>query len=537
MKKLYKIFTSRFLWTALIILVELVVLSLLVLSILSIVDAILISNNIDTFSIYNVWVIPIVTFIFEIVSIIVVIYIVNSRSSESYKISWLVLVLFIPIMGPILYLTCANKKFSKKDIKRSEKLLHALKTKGNDPKIIDKIEKENQDAIRMAQYITNSTGGLIFDDSEVKYFPLGDEAYLAMIEELRKAKHYIFIEYFIIEKGYMWNNILTILKQKALEGVDIRIIYDDVGCIGTLPPKYYKYLERFGIKASAFNPFKPIASFKVNNRDHRKILVIDGHTGFTGGINLADEYINKVNRFGHWKDNAIMIKGEGVYGLTMLFLSTWLTMIRPNEMESTNFNDYLPEKFSDELTTKIKSDGYIQPYGDVPYNYDAVSSSIYQHLIQRANKYCYITTPYLIIDDTIANALINAAKQGVDVRILTPHIPDKKIVFSITRSFYKRLIEAGVKIYEYIPGFVHMKMFVVDDIFGTVGTVNLDYRSLYLHMECGTFMYKCSCIDDMKKDFLDALSVSEEITMEKYKKISRGKKIWWAVLRLFAPLL
>lgn len=481
-------------------------------------------------------VLPIVYVLFELFTIGIVVYIINSKGADSYKIAWLVVVVILPIIGPLLYLGCANKKFSIKDVKLSKRVIKTLK-KSIDKNVLINLGKDNLDAIRMSQYILNTTGAAIYDNTEVTYFKSGEEAFEKITTQLKKAKHYIFLEYFIISKGYVWDKILEILIQKVNEGVDVKIIYDDVGSISTFPRNYYKTLNKYGIEAYPFNKFNPFHTIKANNRDHRKILVIDGLVSFTGGINLADEYINKIDRLGHWKDNAIMIKGNATFAFTMLFLSTWLILIKKNKDIDINFEDYSPYKFYDKETLNIDNDGFVQPYGDVPYTYENVSESIYLHLIQRANKYCYITTPYLIIDDNILNSLISASKQGVDVRILLPHIPDKKIVFDLSRSYYKRLINAGVKIYEYIPGFIHSKMFIVDDIFATVGTVNLDYRSLYLHMECGTFMYKCSSINDMKKDFLSSLKVSKEITKIEYNKLSKGRRLYWAILRLFAPLL
>ncbi len=520
MKKIFKLIFGRMFWTVLI---------LALLFTCEILLLVFFGTLLETIFPY------VIVSLEVVIRLVVMVYIINSRANNAYKIAWLVVVGVFGFLGAIFYIMFANKKFTKRQQRKMNRMKKALCKIQTDPSIVTEIGRENPEAILMANYISKESGSALFNKSEVKYFPLGDDAFPVMVEELKKAKHYIYMEYFIIEnKGIFWPTILEVLKQKVTEGVDVRVMYDDLGSIGTLPGNYYKTLQKYGIKCLAFNRFKPIVNVKMNNRDHRKILVIDGHTGFTGGINLADEYINKVVRFGHWKDNAIMIKGQAVYGLTTLFLSNWCACT--NTMVE-DFTYYLPEHFGADIVASCQSDGYVQPYGDIPFTYEAVGEEVYLSLISRATKYVYITTPYLIIDSELENALRHAAKSGVDVVLLVPHIPDKKMVFNVTRSYYHSLISAGVKIYEYTPGFVHAKMFVVDDIYGTVGTINLDYRSLYLHLECGTFLYKCSCIADMKKDFLSAISVSEKIEPIFYKSVTVFRRIYWAILRVFAPLL
>jgi len=347
---------------------------------------------------------------------------------------------------------------------------------------------------------------------------------------LKKAEKFIFLEYFIIEEGVMWNSILDILKQKAEEGVDVRVIYDDAGCIFKLPYGYNKKLESMGIKCRVFNPLVPLLSSRINNRDHRKIAIIDGHTGFTGGINLADEYINEYEKFGHWKDSAIMIKGEAVWSMTVMFLSMWNYLDGSNE----DFNKFKPDIEPLEESCK---DGYVQPFADNPLDDETVGEIVYLNLINKARRYVYITTPYLIIDNEIITALTSAAKGGVDVRIITPYCGDKWYVHEVTRSYYRTLIESGVKIYEYTPGFIHSKTFVVDDEYGVVGTINMDYRSLFLHFECGVWMYKCRTIRDIKKDFNDTLKMCREITIEELNEIKWYKTLERMILRIFAPLM
>ena len=275
----------------------------------------------------------------------------------------------------------------------------------------------------------------------------------------------------------------------------------------------------------------------MNNRDHRKILVIDGHTGFTGGINIADEYINKDIRFGKWKDNAIMLEGDAVFSLTSLFLSTWLSFYKNKEDVNINFDDYYPSKYMNETIEYKSAKGLIQPYGSLPFSYESVGHNVYLNMILKATKSIYISTPYLILNQEMLNAIKLASKSGVKVKIITPGIPDKKTVFQVTRSYYQTLIESGVEIYEYTPGFVHGKVFLVDNMMGTVGTVNLDYRSLFLHMENGTFIYKAPCLQDIKSDFEKTFLVCKKISLQDCKKTNIFLKMYRTILRVFAPLL
>lgn len=463
--------------------------------------------------------------------------IVNSRMDSAYKIIWLAVMVVLPVLGATLYVLFANKKFTKKEKKQVDSVHAELdkfmsySSKG----VLKRIDPDKEpNAYNIARYIHRNGRTNIFDNTETTYFPWGEEAFPVMLEKLKQAKHYIFMEYFIIEQGHFWNSILEILVQKAQEGVDVRVMYDDLGCMNTLPNDYDQYLESVGIKACVFAPIRPFLDIRMNNRDHRKILVIDGHTGFTGGINIADEYINEKVRFGKWKDNAIMLRGHAVFGLTCLFLETW-ARLKNEKIE--DFKQYLSTRYADETAT-FRSDGFVQPYGSVPYTFETIGLNVYEDIIIRSKKYLYISTPYLILNSEMLNAIMLAAKNGVDVRMLTPHIPDKKIVFGITRSFYRPLIEAGVRIYEYTPGFVHAKTFIADDEMGTVGTINLDYRSLFLHSENGVFLYKTKCLKDIKQDFEDSFLVSKEYTLKTIdKEFSKGYRLMVAILRLFAPML
>ena len=351
-----------------------------------------------------------------------------------------------------------------------------------------------------------------------------------MIEALKGARHFIFMEYFIVEEGSMFNEIADILEQKVKEGVDVRFIYDDVGCVNTLPPKYFKKLEARGISCVTFNPFLPLISTVMNNRDHRKIFVVDGNIGFTGGINLADEYVNLTSRFGYWKDCGIRIEGEAVWNLTVMFLEMWNFIKRSSE----DYSAFLPSVYQQEV---CPSDGFVQPYGDSPLDMENVGENIYLNIIGSAKNYVYIYTPYLIIDHEMLITLCNAAKRGVDVRIVTPGIPDKKTVYLLTQSYYRPLLEAGVKIYQYTPGFIHSKCFVCDDEIATVGSINLDFRSLFLHFECGVFLYGSTAVMQVKEDCLETFEVSEEMDVSFCKNRPFPVRIIQSLMRLVAPLL
>lgn len=472
----------------------------------------------------------IISSICTLISALVVLWIINKSDNPAYKLAWIIPILIFNISGGILYIILGNKKPSRKMRRELEKVQkETSKYLIQNDKVSEELRKENEIILGHANYINHAAGFPIYKNTEVKYYSVGEDNYADLIEELKKAKQYIFMEYFIIEEGKMWNGILEILEQKAKEGVDVRLMYDDVGCISLLPYGYDKVLEKKGIKCIAFNPFKPLLSLAMNNRDHRKITVIDGHTGFTGGINLADEYINEKERFGHWKDTGVMLKGDAVWNLTMMFLEMWNSVRKTDN----DFSIYKPEIHQ---TKTIVNDGFVQPYGDSPLDEEIVGENVYMNIINTAKKYVYIFTPYLIIDNEMMTALCLAAKRGIDVRIVTPGIPDKKAVFKLTRSYYPQLIKSGVKIYEYTPGFIHAKVFLCDDEIATVGTINMDYRSLYLHFECGVYLYKNKCIKDIKADVIDTLSKSHEFSKEDLKD-SRRYALWQAILRVFAPLM
>ena len=388
-----------------------------------------------------------------------------------------------------------------------------------------------RDAVTQAAYLERFAHCPVYQNTAAEYFGLGDDLFPRMLEELRRAERYIFLEYFIIEEGVFWDAILAVLEEKAAAGVDVRVIYDDVGCLFKLPMHYNRTLEAKGIRCCVFNRFIPVLSIRLNNRDHRKLCIIDGHTGFTGGVNLADEYINVKSRFGHWKDSAILLQGDAVWSMTVMFLTLWEYIRGADE----DYEQYRPA---------VRPGGWgqgagscVQPYTDNPLDNEPVGETVYLNLISKAERYVYLTTPYLIVSDSVNTALCNAAKSGVDVRILTPHIPDKKLVFEITRSHYAALLEAGVRIFEYTPGFLHAKNVAVDDRYGMVGSVNLDYRSMFLHFEDGVWLCRDPAVLDIKRDFLATQAKSMEITLKQCQDQPWPRRLLRAVLRVFAPLL
>lgn len=472
-----------------------------------------------------------------IVSLVVVLHILNNRSNPAYKIAWIIPILIFPIFGGLFYIFFGIDKPSERRRRRMQSI--TAKTKElfqPQQQIIDEIAKQNENAAIQSSYIQNYSYFPPFKHTASEYLPTGELKFERLKEELIKAKHYIFLEYFIIEEGIMWNSILEILIEKTKQGVDVRVIYDDFGCLVSLPYKYHRRLEKMGIKCYVFNKVIPILTSRINNRDHRKIAVIDGAVAFTGGINLADEYINAIRKHGHWKDTAIMIKGEAVWSLTVMFLTMWnyLSGISEdiNQFKMSNLAQDQPGQANND-----RHEGYIQPFADSPLDNEAVGETIYFNLINKSKKYIYITTPYLILNNEMITALLVAAKGGVDVRIITPHIADKWYVHIVTHSYYETLVEGGVKIYEYTPGFIHAKTLVADDEYGIVGTINMDYRSLFLHFECGIWMYQSSSIPVMKDDFLNTLKACQQITLMDIKNVKWYKALVGSILRVFAPLM
>lgn len=468
---------------------------------------------------------------FCLLSIVAVLWLINTRDNPSYKLAWAIPILIFPVFGGLFYIFFGGKRMPrrmKKRIRRINKSTVALLRQN--PNTIEEIEFEDKDAANQAKYISNAALCPVYSNTYTEYFPSGEAKFERLKQELEKAERFIFLEYFIVCEGVMWNSILNILERKAAQGVDVRMIYDDMGSLMTLPYKYECTLRRKGIKCEVFNPFRPQLTAMLNNRDHRKIVVIDGLVGFTGGINLADEYINKRERFGHWKDSAVMLKGAAVWNLTVMFLQMW---------NYASGDEDSPEKYrADERALRhCGGEGYVLPYADSPLDYENTGETVYLNLINKAKDYVYITTPYLIVDNELNVALCNAAKSGVDVRIITPHVPDKWYAYMVTQAYYPQLIEAGVKIYEYTPGFIHAKNFVVDDKYATVGTINMDYRSMYLNFECGVWMYRTASVMQVKRDYLETLEKCAQVTRSELRKTGGIKRLLQAILRVFAPLL
>lgn len=462
------------------------------------------------------------------ISVIAALLILGSRIEPAYKIAWLLLILPFPVFGGIFYLLVGGGHIPKRISRRMRRVSEQSEENLREDFKADDLLPLGEDAAGQARYLERFAHCPAYTNTETEYFALGDLVFPRMLEELKKAERYIFLEYFILQPGVFWDSILDILEEKAAQGVEVRLIYDDMGCIFSLPRDYNEQLAARGIQCRVFNRLVPVLTLRMNNRDHRKLCIIDGKVGFTGGMNLADEYINRRVRFGHWKDSAILLRGEAVWSMTVMFLSMWDYCSGWEE----DFDLFRPESMP-----RLPGSGWVQPYTDTPLDHEKVGQAVYLNMISRARDYIYITTPYLIVDVATNTALCNAAKAGVDVRIITPHIPDKRSVFEVTKAHYPPLLEAGVKIYEYTPGFIHAKNFVVDGRYATVGTVNLDYRSLFLHFEDGVWLCDAPCIADIKADFEKTLEQCEAISLRRARHLNILVQLYRSVLRIFAPLM
>lgn len=467
-------------------------------------------------------------------SLIVLVYIINDKTNPYYKLAWVVPVMLIPIFGTFLYifvkLELGTRVMKKRTVELAEKTSQYIPQNRED---LEALAEADVNEKNLAVYMKKFAGWPVYRNTFAEYYPLGDDAFVSIKRELLKAKEFIFMEFFIVERGEMWDSILEILEQKVKEGVDVRFMYDGMCCLMLLPYKYPKELISKGIKCKMFSPIKPVLSSVQNNRDHRKIVVIDGRTAFTGGVNLADEYINRRVKYGHWKDTAVMLKGEAVKSFTMMFLQNW----NITEREEGDYQSLIRYDFPELTAGNLSAEGFAMPYGDSPFDDEYVGQTVYLDILNRAERYVHIMTPYLIIDNEMTHALTYAAKRGVEVIIIMPHVPDKVYAYLLARSYYKELISAGVKIYEYTPGFVHAKCFVSDGIRATVGSINLDYRSLFLHFECGCYFYKSPVVFQVEEDVKETLKKCCEITLKDCKSLNPLKKGAGFVLRLFAPLM
>ncbi len=460
-----------------------------------------------------------------LLSVIMVFYIVNMKMDSLSKITWMVMIVTLPVFGT-LFFWFTRLEFGHRILKH--KVIHLVDISGGLIKN-EKIKYINEEVKSIANYINRSGHFPIYSECKVTYFPNGQDKFQNMLEQLEKAENFIFLEYFIIDEGLMWNTILEILERKVKEGVDVRVMYDGSCAFTTLPYAYPEKLNKKGIKCKMFAPMTPFISTHYNYRDHRKILVIDGKVAFNGGINLADEYINRIKRFGYWKDTAVMVEGEAVKSYTLMFLQMW----NVSEEKDIEFEKYLnvpADKFSD-------CKGYVIPYGDIPLDDKKVGESVYMDILNRANKYVHIISPYLILDPVMESAIKFAAERGVDVKLILPGIPDKKTPYALAKTHYRSLMDSGVKIYEFTPGFTHAKNFVSDDIKAVVGTINLDYRSLYHHFECATYLYKVDCIKDIEDDFQDTLNKCKMVTYEDIRKEKITVKLTGFIMKILAPLM
>lgn len=471
-----------------------------------------------------------IALVLRLISFGAVFSLILRTNNPAVKLAWIVPILVFPLFGGIMYLAFGHVFLPGKlrhGMERTER--HIEQNLKQEQHVLERLCEENEGVACQSRYLLDYAMVPVWDNTSAVYYPDGLPYWEQMLADLEKAEHFIFLEYFILGEGEMWNAVLEVLERKVKEGVEVRLIYDDVGSVFILPKKYNEKMEAKGIKCIAFNRIIPFMALILNNRDHRKIVVIDGKVGYTGGINMADEYINYTHPHGdHWKDAGIRIEGEAVWNFTVMFLQMW-NMSRYTE------EDYSPYRYR--FDEKPMRKGYVQPYMDSPLDHELVGENVYLNMIGYARKYIYIYTPYLITDNEIYTALKLAAKRGVDVRIVTPAVPDKKTIYWLTQSNYQNLIEAGVRIYQYLPGFIHSKCVLCDDEVATVGTVNFDYRSLYHHFECGVFMYQVNALEALKKDMEETFAISELITLEWCRKKFVKTNVIGPILKLFSPLL
>ena len=472
---------------------------------------------------------PILINLQRVFSLAMIIYLFNCKMDSSAKLTWMLIIAVLPLLGAAFLLFAQSNIGHRMERTLVDQQIQKSRTFLPQPEnVLEQVERDGSGTDDLCRYLNRSGCFPLYDSTRVTYFPLGELKFAAMLEELEKAQKFIFMEYFIIEEGYMWGRILDVLTRKAKEGVEIRVMYDGMCEMSTLPVDYWKLLNAAGIKAKPFSPIKPIVSSHYNYRDHRKILVIDGKVAFNGGVNLADEYINRVDRFGHWKDTAIMLKGPAVKSFLLMFLQMW----NVGEKEP-DYAQWLNE-LEDEPQAAA---GYVMPYCDCPLDEDKVGESVYMDILNRATDYVHIMTPYLILDGELETALRYAAQRGVEVKLILPGIPDKKLAYSLAKTHYRSLTEAGVQIYEYTPGFVHAKVFVSDDAKAVVGTINLDYRSLYHHFECATYLYKTACIPQIEEDFQQTLSKCRRVSADTIKAEKVATKLIGQVAKFLAPLM
>ncbi len=462
-------------------------------------------------------------------TLVMVIYLLNSGMNPTAKITWLIVVMLLPVFGVLLFLYTRSDLGHRALKKRVNHIISDTKERiPQKEAVLQRLREENKGAASLAHYIARSGCHPVYDRTAATYFPLGEDKFEEMLKQLEAAEHFIFMEYFIVDEGIMWGRVLEILAAKAAAGVDVRFMYDGSCEFALLPHDYPRRLRKLGIKCKVFAPVSPFVSTHYNYRDHRKILVIDGHTAFNGGVNLADEYINQKAKFGHWKDTAVMLKGEAVKSFTLMFLQMW--EIDEPEEESARFLSFPAAPVEE-------AGGYVIPYGDCPLDNEKLGERVYMDILNRSQEYVHIMTPYLILDGEMETALKFAAERGVEVAVLLPGIPDKAIPYALAKTHYKSLLESGVKIYEYTPGFIHAKVFVSDDREAVVGTINLDYRSLYHHFECATYLYGADCISGIEADFQATAAKCRQVPLETCRREKLRVKLTGCLMKAVAPLL
>jgi len=469
--------------------------------------------------------------VIRVLALFLVLFIYSQNKTGSIKIPWIILILLFPPVGVSLYLfiglSGSTRKMKKRYAEMDAKLMPNLV---QDEEVMHALEDQVPSCAGISRYLLNESGYPVYVNTDVIYYDDAAKGIAAQKEDMKQAKSFIFMAYFAIEDAGSWQSIEDILAEKAAEGVDVRVFYDDIGSIGFINVDFVKKLEKRGIRCRVFNPMVPLLNVFLNNRDHRKMTIIDGKVAFTGGYNIADEYFNITHPFGHWKDTGIRLEGEAVRALTATFLSSW-NAVREDDKEDVTFRKFFPE------TAVPEAEGLVQFYSDTPIDTKPVGEDVYISMADRAQKYLYFITPYLIITEEMTRALNLAAKRGVDVRLITPGIPDKKLIYKLTRSFYAQLVKGGIRIFEYTPGFCHAKMSISDDIIATCGTINMDYRSLYHHFECGCVLIGSPAVADIRDDFLQLFPQCEEVT-EKYSTgRSAGLRLGQLILRMFGPLM
>lgn len=455
------------------------------------------------------------------------IVLLTSKEELVYKWSWILIFLFFPIYGMAFYILLKTSHGTVKQRKQWEEIQNSMEGfLYQDADVLNEVIASDGRQGAQSVFLLNKANMPVYKSGGAEYFSDGASYFTALAEELRKAEEFIFMEFFIIKPGRLWNEIVEILKEKGESGVEIKLLFDDFGCIDRFPKNYFKKLKDYNITAVPFNRIKPTINPFINYRSHRKIVVIDGKTAFTGGVNIGDEYVNLESPFGYWKDTGIMVKGGAVYSLAVLFCNNW----RLGTKHTIDLKNYRFDRGE-------CCEGYLQPYGSSPLHTEPLARNNLLRLIGGAEKYFYVTTPYLIIDNNIAATLKLAAASGIDVRIVMPGVPDKKLVNILSKSYYRDLLEGGVKIYEYKPGFIHAKLALCDGIIASVGTVNFDFRSLFLHFEDGVMLYSCEAIKDIFRDFENIFEESCQITMDDVNKTGFFKRVLGKILRIFAPLM